>query len=146
MIKYFLIYNISIQDMFNKFYLFFIITFLFLCISYNGQNEMPDELGDGYVFSSDGEITWICGDNTYDDGIPGNVMDFVFDNGYIIATQEPSKSYYLYFFAEELTARYKLLLYNNKVKQNPDEHHKRFMASIWWTETLLKNKITKQLF
>jgi len=90
---------------------------------------MPEELGGGYRFLGDGGMTWINGESIYEDGIPGNVMDFVLDSGYIIAVQEPSKSYYHYFFAADLTAKYRFSLYNKNVILNQNEYHKRFMGS-----------------
>ena len=90
-----------------------IITFLVAAITGCGNiNDYSENLGDGYTFvHSGGNSRYIRPDNIYKNAVVySDVIDFVYDDSYVIVAQNPNRESHKTSLAADLGAKYQTYL------------------------------------
>lgn len=87
-------------------------TSLFLLLNSScgaGISDTTKELSGGYVYRTDGNQRYIRADNTFKNSVYPNVVNFAFDENFILVLQSPSLDAFKVFLADELIGRYSIL-------------------------------------
>ncbi|MGX5691269.1 hypothetical protein [Arcticibacter tournemirensis] len=123
-----------------------LIPYFFFLSACQGLGDAADDLGNGYVYRSDGGMRWINpGGSIYADGIDGNVLKYKYNHDYIIAIQEPSEEYYKSHFSSIMIYKYSGLLYDSLAIKNADVHQKKFLNSRWWQDSTLRKRMAAHI-
>lgn len=102
------------------------------------------ELGNGYVYRVDGSLRWIRGNSVMKDGIYPNVIDFKFDNNWILALQEPTIDGYKQFLTQDLLYRYQEIVYETDSSEF-NNYERKFLQSYLWTDSLIHTNVMKEI-
>lgn len=69
-------------------------------------NDKTKELSQGYIARVDGGISYILPDNIFNEGIYPNVIDFAYNEDFILVFQVPSKEHFITFLAQDIRIRF----------------------------------------
>jgi hypothetical protein len=73
-----------------------------------------------------------------------NVLNYAFDENFILVLQEPSFKGYLELLSEDLLSRYSFII-DNKDKSKYDENEKRFLKSHLWTDSCINRNVLRKI-
>ncbi len=124
-----------------------ILLFAFLFVSCGASVvNTGEDLGEGYSLNTQGKLNWITESSSiFADEIPAHIFKYKYDDNYIVALQNPSKSYYTKRFSSVLAIRFNILLYPEQKNEETGSDKKRFMESNWWSDVELRKKIAQYI-
>lgn len=117
---------------------------LVLATSCANLGDSSTQLGNGYLYRVDGSNRWIGSDHTMKDRIYSNVLDYAFDDHFIIVLQEPSFKGYEELLSEDLLYRYSFVI-DNKDTSKYDVSEKRFLKSHLWTDSSIHKRVLRKI-
>lgn len=118
------------------------LAFFLLFNSCANLGDSTTDLGDGYFFEVDGGDAWIRADYIMKNGIYPNIINYAFDNKFIIALQRPTLKGYRRLLAQDLRERYNQMLdTTRKYPHGIDEV--RFLNSHLWMDTNIHRNVIK---
>lgn len=88
--------------------LLLLFAFIYACNA-GGLNDKTKELSGGYIARIDGNMSYILPDNIFKEGIYPNVIDFAFNDDFILVYQIPSKELFVTFLADDILTRFTVL-------------------------------------
>lgn len=104
--------------------------------------DSSTQLGNGYSYQVDGGFRWIGSDHTMKDRIYSNVIDYAFNDAFIIAIQEPSIKGYTELLSQDLFYRYSFIL-TSKDTSNYEINTRRFLRSYMWEDSGIHKRMLK---
>lgn len=102
-----------------------------------GFVNYDENLGDGYTY--DGRKSLIFSEDGFEEGIYPKVINYNFDNNFIIIIQKPFREDFKFFLASDIAANFIILLYYDNKHMIPTEI--KFKNSFWWQDTILRKKM-----
>ena len=127
----------------NKYILLIGISFSILT-SCSNLGDTVINLGDGYVYRTDGGHSWIGADNIMKDWVYPNVIDYEYNDKHIIIIQKPILEGYKRFLEQELRYRYETIVYKQYETKN-DIHRKKFLNSHFWKDKILHQRMLSEM-
>lgn len=118
-----------------------------ICLAINSCANLGDlwvDLGNGFIYKRDGRLRWITRDNIMKEKIYPNILDYAFDDNYIIIVQEPEMEGYNRVLAEDLCMRYESIIYP-LIKPEVDSATKFFLKSHLWTDSSIHERVVKEI-
>lgn len=106
--------------------------------------DSSTELGNGYRYRVDGSNRWISSDHVMNERVYSNVLDYAFNEHFILVLQKPSFDGYLELLSEDLLYRYSFVV-DNKDKSKYDENEKRFLKSHLWTDSCINRNVLRKI-
>lgn len=106
--------------------------------------DSSTELGNGYRYRVDGSNRWISSDHVMKERVYSNVLNYAFNEHFILVLQEPSFQGYLELLSEDLLYRYSFVI-DNRDKSKYDEDEKRFLKSHLWTDSCINRNVLRKI-
>lgn len=129
---------------YNIFYFGVISAFLLVVASCANLGDSATDLGNGYVYRVDGDQRWIRAGDIMQDGVYPNVIDYKFNNDFIIVIQEPTVKGYKRFLAQDLRYKYESIIYKTDTSKS-DAYEEKFLKSHLWTDSSIHARVAKEM-
>jgi len=114
-----------------------------ICSCANIRDSWTD-LGNDYTYVVDGNLRWIQSQHALQDGIYPNVLNYKYDNQYILVLQEPVKKAYSLMLARALRTRYSLIMFKPEGILNTSSG-KKFLKSHMWTDSSIHKRVAAEM-
>lgn len=129
---------------YNSLYFALILIISLLVVSCANLGDSITELGNRYEYRVDGDQRWISAGNIMRDGIYPNVINYKFNEDYIIVVQEPTVKGYKRFLTQDLLYRYESIIYKTDTLKK-DAYEQKFLKSHLWTDTDIHARVVKEM-
>ncbi|MDV6169235.1 hypothetical protein R1T16_12440 [Flavobacterium sp. DG1-102-2] len=103
---------------------------------------MDQDLGKGYTFLSEGSNRFIITDFIFKDGIYPNVLNYTFDENYILVMQKATKESVEPYLIDQLRVKYGYILYSDELLPTSANS---FLNSKVWKDSLWNRNISNEI-
>jgi len=132
------------MKIYNNFILAFTSSVFLMITSCANLGDSSIDLGSDYVYRVDGDQRWIRARNIMQDGVYPNVIDYKFNNDYILVIQEPTLKGYKRFLAQDLRYKYDLII-NKTDTSKSDTSEKIFLKSHLWIDSAIHARVVEEM-
>lgn len=127
-----------------KIYIILICVILSAFTSCANLGDSYTDLGSGYVYNVDGDQRWIRAGNIMQEGVYPNVINYKFNDDYILIIQEPTLKGYKRFLAQDLRYKYESVIYKADTLKS-DAFEEKFLKSHLWMDSAIHARVSKEI-